>query len=731
MPQHRTHIDFETRSLVDLRAAGEHSYAQHDSTSPLMLAYATDQASVDLTDFFADLSYPEMRIPQCPVQILSAIHRDDIFVAHNARFEQAIWYWICHLRWKWPMIQRWSCTAARSRYWGVRASLEGAGSDLELLQQKNADGKLFIPTFCKPRQYKGRVSDGIVKTPWADPRSYVPEEWRIRDHVKEIIVPARLYALGIQYCKDDVATERELDATLPDLPPFEQDIWELDHRMNTRGLPIDVQSVHRAGMFADYYTMKANKRFEEVTGLYPTQRDRVLEYINQREEIMARGELRDLKGKTLKRIVLDDLPQDLRDIIGIRLETSKASIKKLEAMERGVNSDQRARGLFLYRGAHTGRWTGKRIQPQNYKRPDMDILKAMFEYLNGPWWNAGMVGHNGGPPLDEMSNIPAWIFEAGMRFPRPLGALAKSMKGFIAAPPGTKFITGDYAQIEARVLAWLARCMWLLNAFRDHDDVYMRFAALYMYGLKYEDCIEIVKGKIKTLPPFADKRQKGKHAVLGCGYNASGRAFQEYCDNVDVIISLEEAKTIVQAYRRAHPEIADYTNGLWARVERAWIIAATSPTCEVVELGGTGVTFHLHRLDTERYWLICTVPGGNHIAYYRPKVTLGEKWGRPAEIPSYRREWNGKTYREDTYGGKIVQNICELIARNICAIGALNVDKAGYPVIGLVHDEVISNPEESFGSALDFQQRLCMLPAEIITDLPVEAEAAEMRRYGK
>jgi hypothetical protein len=208
--------------------------------------------------------------------------------------------------------------------------------------------------------------------------------------------------------------------------------------LNTRGLPIDTDSAKkRAIQFSDHYTQLNTWRFNEITGVNPTQRDKILEYIAQREEI---ADLGDLRSKTLKRIVQDDLPQDLQDVINIRLETSKASIKKLETMMRCTDSDGRARGLFLYGGAHTMRWSAKRIQPQNFTRPDMKLLEShVSSTLKGTWWsNPGMVGHNGGPPLDDMPGQPAWVFEAGMRFPRPLGALAKAMRGFIAAPNGKR-----------------------------------------------------------------------------------------------------------------------------------------------------------------------------------------------------------------------------------------------------------------------------------------------------
>jgi DNA polymerase len=306
------------------------------------------------------------------------------------------------------------------------------------------------------------------------------------------------------------------------------------------------------------------------------------------------------------------------------------------------------------------------------------------------------------------------------------------MRGFIKAEPGKRFVTGDYAQIEARVLAWLARCMWLVEAFRNKDDVYTRFAAQYMYPHEmggYDNAIVYVNGKPKVKPEFEDHRQKAKSAQLGCGFQVSGRGFVEYCDNIDLIISLEEANEIVKKYRRAHPEISDPQAGLWARMERAAILAVGNEG-QRVELTNTGVAYHVHRLDTERYWLLCTLPSGRHIAYYRPKLRLGERFGRVVEKLSFRTEWGGKSYREDTYGGKLVENVVQGTARDVCAVGAINADAAGYPVIGLVHDEIISEPDHGFGSAEHLVQLMCNLPPWI-TDCPVEADANEMVRYGK
>lgn len=713
----RLHCDFEARSLVDLIKLGVDVYARHFSTQPTMLSLVAPHVKVAYVEDFVlncpgyqqsiypfakpgDLNFRMIK-PPCPPIVLQAIREGWTFVAHNARFEQAIWYHICHLLWGWPMPTKWSCTAARARYWGIRASLDGAASDLEVINQKNEAGKTFINDFCKPRKYKGPKKNGIVTLLWKEPQDDMAG-WNT----------------GLKYCLEDGYAEQDIDDILPDLPPFEQSIWDLDFKINTRGLPIDVQAVDRAVAFSAHYTISNFEKFDRITALRPTQRDKVLEYINQREEIENLG---DLRSKTLKRITMSELPADLQEVIQIRLETSKASIRKLETMQRCTDSDGRARGLFLYGGAHTMRWSAKRIQPQNFTRPDQDKPQDfMFDYLEGPWWDR--FG-------DETPEQPAWVREANIRFTRPLGFLSTSMRGFIKAPRGKKFVVGDYSQIEARVLVWLARCLHMLDAFRKGEDVYVRFAGDHMYNRPYEEYFDYTNGKRKLRKQFGRERQISKSAVLGCGFGLGAPKFVEYCDNSDLFITLDESQDVIKKYRGANPEIADYQVGIWARLDRA-AIAACSEEGRSVQLGGTGISFHVHRLDSERYWLVCTLPSGRHIAYYRPKVRLGTKWGRAKEILSFRTEWNGKSYREDTYGGKLTENVVQAVARDVCATGALNAEAAGYPIVGLVHDEIISLPNEDFGSHSELCALMCNMPAWI-TDLPVEAEGGTFTRYGK
>lgn len=600
-------------------------------------------------------------------------------------------------RWGWPSISHWSCTAARAAYWGLRRSLEGAGQDLELHEQKLApEGKDFINTFCVPRKFKGAKKNGIIVQHWAEPHE-LPAQWQ----------------LGKDYCLQDSRAEVQIDAMLPDLPPFEQKVYDLDKSINEHGIPIDTDSVGKAIHFSDHYSQQSELKFNAMTGSNPTQRDKVLAYLNQREEM---EKLPNLRTKTLTRIVQAELPGDLRDIINIRLDAARASVKKLGAMEANTSPDGYARGLFVYYGAHTGRWSAKRVQPHNYIRGDAKLADPTFRFLNHPCWGAGL----------GSSGLPVWIERADLLFPRPLKALSNSMRGFIKAPDGKVIASGDYSQIEARVLAWLACCESLLNAYSNKEDVYVRFAADHMYRRNYSTYFG-QDGKV--LQAYNDERQRAKSAVLGCGFQLGGKGFQAYCDNVDIVLSLEEAERTVKAYRSAYPEISDYNNGLWARMQFCAISAVVNEGTKL-QLWGTQITFHVYRIDSERWWLICTLPSGRHIAYYRPKCDTLNQWGKP--VLSYRTEWMGKTYREQTYGGKITENVVQAIARDVMCCGALNAHDDGFDIFGLVHDEVLGLAPAGNDTRVKaiLKNHLLNLP-ECYDGLPLDAEVKTMDRYTK
>jgi DNA polymerase len=305
------------------------------------------------------------------------------------------------------------------------------------------------------------------------------------------------------------------------------------------------------------------------------------------------------------------------------------------------------------------------------------------------------------------------------------------MRGFIKAPDGYRFVVCDYSQIEARVLRWLARAERKLQAFRDGKDLYCEFAAS-VYNREYLDYFNS-DGKVKKDGKEADERQISKSAELGCGYGLGGgyasdgdrqaTGFVAYCDSMDIIIDEETAKEVVRAWRRDNPEIVKY----WERVEKAAILATVFED-RTARVGD--VVFKVYRLDAERWWLECVLPSGRHIAYYRPKVDSYCIYGQWRERLSYRTEWNGKSYREDTYGGKLVENIVQGIARDVMMCGIHKGEKYGYECVLTVHDENVTLRKIGEGSKNELEQLMCDLPAWV-TDCPITAEGGEMVRYGK
>jgi DNA polymerase len=266
--------------------------------------------------------------------------------------------------------------------------------------------------------------------------------------------------------------------------------------------------------------------------------------------------------------------------------------------------------------------------------------------------------------------------------------------------------------------------MELLGAFRAKMDPYVKFSCEHLYKAKYDDCFEYPNGKRKVIHSYARPRQIAKSAVLGAGFGLGWRTFIEYCDNSDLIITEEESKNTIYVYREANPNIVR----LWDRVEQCAMLAIANPG-RTYALGETGVKFYMWHVDDVRYWLVIELPSGRCLHYYRPKLEAHMRFGKLVEVITFRKEWNGKSYREQTYGGRLTENIVQGIGRDILVVGGLKAEAAGYPTIMLVHDNNVTMPLKDHGSIEGLVASMCD-QEPWITDLPVEAEGKEMLRYG-
>lgn len=490
----------------------------------------------------------------------------------------------------------------------------------------------------------------------------------------------------VNYCGTDVDVEEQIDAILPDLPAYEWRAYRHTMLMNSRGLPLDMRSVNRGFKVLQQLEQRVVKRVEALTGgIRPTQRDKMLEFFN------GLGlEMEDTQAKTIKDLITlrgADLEPKTRELLQLRVEGGKASTKKLKKMLLVVCRDGRVRGAFLYYGASTGRLAGKLIQPQNFTRGEYSPqqLEELFSLIQ-----------HCDPEMLEI--IYEW----------PIDAVAQGMRGFIKAPKGRKFVVVDFSAIEARVLAWLAREMKTLELYAQNADLYKRLA-VRLYKLNSIDEV--------TTP----QRKFAKDLYLGSGYQLGWQGFIMNCMKRGIVISEEEAKNGIKVYRDDNPAIVD----LWADVEYHAIKAVETGATKEKPVQLRNLAFFVDDI-----WFCIRLPSGRLLRYPYPEVQNVMRFRKQVKKLTYRSEIKGKWLREGTYGGKLVENIVQAIARDLMVNSCFNAEKAGYEVIGTVHDELITEVDEGFGSVHELEDIMRIKP-KWATDCPINAEGWEGGRYRK
>lgn len=650
----RIHGDFETYSEVDLRQVGSYRYANHPSTEVLMLNWSYDGDDEVYTWF------PGQRLPK---HLTSKIEEGWEFEAHNSGFERAVWEAIMVKKHGAPIteIEQWSCTAIRAAAAGLPRALDKALAAMGSEERKDPEGTRLIQMFSKPRKVPRKQK--WVRTRPEDK----PEEFK------------KFVKYGIQ----DVVAEKWLSKNIPELHPMFRKLAVLDMRMNERGIPIDVESVQKAEDIVEELRAKLNARIRRLSGgINASQRDKFLEVLQEMQvdldNLQARG-IKDLLKK--KNHGLSDKAVEL---LTMRLEVGKASTGKLDAMLRcAIPGRNVVCGAFLMNGAHTGRYAGRLIQPQNYTRGFLKPhqMKLVFDLIRF-----------GDADLFD-------IF-----FDSPIDMISQSMRGFIKAPDGYQFYVVDYKAIEARILAWCCDHKVMLKAYRDGLDVYRIMAGL-LFNKKPEDVT-------------TEERRIGKNLVLGCGYGLGGKNFVGYCEKEGLYIEEAFAVKAVKIYRKGAQPIVES----WGEVERAAVGAVKTP--------GTSHRACKTTWKTEGRWLTCKLPSGRKLRYMDPRVERGQKFGKPCDILSFRTEFKGKWIRERTWGGTLIENIVQAMACDVMVEGMFSAEDAGYPVIGTVHDELITMRKKGTGNIHKLEKIACQLKPWM-QGIPLESEGFECIRYRK
>lgn len=619
MPRPIANLDFESRSACELSQAGAHRYSQHPSTEVMMLAYSIN------------LSEPALWVPGDPFpdDLRHVINEGGIFEAWNAQFERVMWKIMERYHGAMPVpLNQWCCTMVRALLMGFPGKLDKAGPSMGLGQCKDEAGHRLMLQVSKPRKVYREGDEGYESAYDATPlkafgQSGLAEFTSYWDAdagemaVCQWWVDADRIGRVQQYCRQDVRTEQAASQFLDPIPPMEHAAWCLDQRINDRGFYLDMELVRNARKLIKPATAVANRELAELTGGALKSVTKVAEvktWLEGQLEVTLPGVDKDTLNDLLYQYG-DDMPQHVRDVIVLRLAAAKTSTAKLNAMVRGVSSDGRIHGGLQFAGAgRTNRWAGRLVQPHNMPSP--------------PKW----------APLAVDSVLAGRLREVELVFDTPLEAISAILRSCITAEPGNELHAADYNAIESRIVAWLADCVALLDAYRTGKDPY-RMTVAQLYAI----------ADWTTIAKTDQKRQLGKKIVLGCGFQMGKKRFRSSCQEGKEPLYIDEelAERAVNTYRTAYPEIPD----AWYELERAAIRAAKG---EAVPALGGKVWFY-----RDDRFLRCRLPSGRVLSYLSPDVRVEETpWGTPAE-KLYFWGWNGQKNRMEwqaMYGGRWMEN---------------------------------------------------------------------------
>lgn len=623
---HHLSIDIETYSDVDLGKAGLYKYAESPAFQILLFAYSLDAGPVQVVDFTAGEDIPaEIR--------KHLFDQNTLKHAYNAAFE-----WYCLSRWleldhpdAW--LSQWRDTMLHSMYLGYPAGLSACGKAMGLPEDKRklSVGKALIRYFCVPCSPTKSNGGRTRNLPRHD-----PAKWE----------------LFKTYNAQDVVTEMEIEHQLSDIqvPEAVQLQWETDQRINARGVGVDMALVTAAQELDAAERQRLIREAQELTGLEnPNSVSQVLRWVqNQTGE-----DINDLTKATVMGMLQSGLPDGaVRRILKIRQELGKTSNKKYDSLSIATCADNRVRGLLQFYGANrTGRWAGRIVQPQNLPRTYIysELLPAARELVKG-----------------RNTEALRWIFGS------VTDTLSQLIRTAFVAAPGNTLLDADFSAIEARVIAWLAGEEWVLDVFRDTGKIYEATASR-MFGIPVE--------RIKKGNPEYAYRQKGKVATLALGYQGGVGAMRNMDTGHELdSLSDDEVQELVNLWRQANPNIVK----LWREVENAAMTAISKGGSTYLSQGVS-----IYRcLNNRSDYLVIRLPNERELYYPQPKIGKN-RFGRPSISYLGQNQVTKKWERIESYGGKLVENIVQATARDCLAEAIERLEKAGYPVVFHIHDEIV------------------------------------------
>ena len=613
-------LDLETFSSVDLNKCGVYRYASSPDFEILLFGYSVNGGDVRVVDVASGECVPE--------KVLAALADESVIKsAFNANFER-----VCLSNWLrryYPQYFRsysipedtvrdylapssWRCDMVWSAYLGLPLSLAKVGAVLGLDQQKMTEGKDLIRYFCvpcKPTKSNGGRTRNLP--------SDAPDKW----------------AVFKEYNKRDVEVELSIQKRLArfPVPDFVWSEYHIDQEINDRGVAVDMDVVRNAIAMDERSKEELTAALKELTDL-----ENPNSVAQMKQWLSENGLETDTLGKKAVEGLLKTAPEELRQVLLLRQQSAKSSVKKYQAMQNAVCDDSRVRGMFMFYGANrSGRFAGRLVQLQNLPQNHLPDLEDARELVK-----AG--------DYDDVSMLYGTV-------PSVLSELIRTA---FVPKPGFKFIVSDFSAIEARVLSWLAGEQWRMDVFKNGGDIYCETAGRMFH------CRVVKHGE------NGDLRQKGKQAELSCGYGGSVGALKAM-GALESGMTEDELQPLVDSWREANPNIVRF----WWDVDRA--------VKECVKLRQQTET-HGIRFTWKSGMMFIHLPSGRRLTYVKPKMGLN-KFG--SESVTYEGTNTGKWERIESYGPKFVENIVQAISRDILCYAMKTLRHCF--IVAHIHDELV------------------------------------------
>lgn len=625
---HHLSIDLETYSTVSIGAAGSYRYILDPSFEILLFAYSLDGMPVEVIDVASG--------QVIPLWLKNAL-KNPLYIKHayNAAFE---WFALSKYL-GWLPLDQWRDTMLHALYCGYPASLDAAGRAMGLPEDKKklTTGKALIRYFCvpcKPSNANGNRTRNLPK--------HDPAKWK----------------LFKEYNGQDVVTEMEIDRRLSafPVPAFVQKQWETDLTMNARGVAADMEMVSGALVIGATVKSQLMAEARQLSGLdNPNSIKQLARWLTEATD--GDTEITSVTKETVATMLKQPQPANVQRMLEIRQELGKTSTKKYDALETCIADDGRVRGLLQFYGANrTGRWAGRLVQVQNLPRTYTHPLPPARQLVKDR-------------NIDGLRLMYGSINDT----------LSQLIRTAFVATPGNVLIDADFSAIEARVISWLAGQEWRLEVFRTHGKIY-EASASQMFHVPIE--------KIKKGNPEYALRQRGKVAELALGYQGGVSAMRrmDTGHNLDDL-SDDEVKGIVDRWRETNSMIRD----LWNIVDSAAVTVITNGGAQTIRSETTDAVITLAcELDviTGTRYMTILLPSGRKLYYPSPEIGVN-RWGNPSVSYMGQNQTTKRWERVETYGGKLVENIVQAIARDCLAIAIENLEAQGLHVVFHIHDEVV------------------------------------------